>query len=297
MAAIQEVSWLQASVDVHCLQCEAVLDTPGINLTRKVRLSSTRDGWVIVEHSCPSCGWKPPALTACLDSSAPAPAEPSLIVAPTAEEIEQITEKPRPRKSRIAVPEGPPVEVGELLEHVTKNFPPYLKLKSGQQLDMKAVQGSATDADFVDVTYADGNGNTIREEDEQGGQRAIPNPFHVTTRIFCEAKLPDKKEFVESVVAKINANLKQRNPHPTRVIPKLALNAARSRLKSGCTYPINDAGAECGDTTGGCGHPGMLRNVGSPSGMRAATNLLYAPNGERLVTLQERLDPASLTGA
>ena len=283
---IQEVPWFQACVEAECLQCRVLADTPGVMMKRTARLNSSRDGWVIVEYTCSACGWKPPAITTCLDASTPVKA--STIIAPTEEEIAEVTAKPEPRRSKIIEPPRPPVGIDELYAHAEKKFPPKMKLKSGETLTRTITKGQNEDAEFIKVLYTDGRGTHLDSEDPRNPVKPI-NPFHVEKIIFCEPDLPDNQEFVDGILARIGANLKSQNPSPRRVVAKPSLNAARSRIKSGCTYPIDDFGNECGDTSGGCGHPGILRNLGSPGSMRANTNIAVDPDGRPITTLQEKL--------
>ena len=284
---IQEVPWFQACVEATCLQCETLLDTPSVKLSRKARLNSARDGWAIVEFECPECHWKPPAITTCLDASTPLKA--STIVAPTEEEISEVTRPQRaPRREKIIEPARPPVDVEELYAYADKKFPPRMKLKSGETLTRTITKGQNQDAAFIKVLYTDGRGQFIESEDPNNPIKPI-NPFHVERTLFCEPDLPDNQEFVDGVLARIGANLKSQNPSPHRVVAKPRLNAARSRIKCGCTYPIDDFGTECGDTSGGCGHPGILKNLGSPGGMRANVDISRDPDGKPITTLQEKL--------
>lgn len=288
--AIQEVPWFQACVEVECLQCLVLLDTPGVKMERKARLNSVRDGYVLIDFECPECHWKPPTITTCLDASAVLAEHQNLIVAPTKEEIAEVQAKPVPRKTSIVQPTRPNVEVDELFAHAEKKFPPSMKLKSGEKLERSIAKIQNADASGIKVTYTDGKGSTIRE-----GDMSKPNPFHVERTLFCEPDLPDNQEMVDWVMAKINANNQWNNPAPRRApLQAPALNASRSRIKVGCTYPIDDFGNECGDTTGGCGHPGILKNLASPSGMRAATNISVAPDGSPVQSLQQRLAPETV---
>src|SRR5207237_549215 len=74
-----EVPWSDAASHNNCLFCETLADRPGQVLHRKARLNSARDGWVIIDFDCPSCGWtasltcliddqgvKPPSVTLAL---------------------------------------------------------------------------------------------------------------------------------------------------------------------------------------------------------------------------------------
>jgi len=278
--------WTEVSGVRECVQCLALGETTV--LEKKLTLLSGNDA--SVKFSCPVCGFVAVGIVS-VDGSEPqqgeaTPAAKSLIVAPTAEEIEAAKPKPPPKAQRIIVPTGPPVDVEELYAHAVAKFPKALRLDTGEVLAGTVTKGRNQDAAFIKVVYTDGQPIVDKER--------APNPYHVEKLLFCEPTLPDEKEFVEGVKASVEATLKSRNPHPTRVVAPVKLNEARSRLRTICTYPINDVGTQCGDTTGACGHPGMLRNVASPGGMRANVDLQSAPDGSRVLSLQERLDPESL---
>jgi len=289
--AIQEVQWYQACVELSCPMCEMLGDTPGVKLTRSSRLNSKRDGWVIVSFKCSECEWEPPALTFSLTPEvqplAPARRDESLIIAPTEEEVEMVAAKPAPRRGRIVEPVRPNVTVEELLEHAEKKFPKSITLnKSGEKLERHITKWGNEDAAGIKVVYTDGKGNTIRKNDDRGVEGNVPNPFYVEKWLFCEPDLPDNQEFVDSVMDQLNVNRQQTNPRPRRVTQRPMLNSGRSKLRVTC--------GECGDTSGNCGCPGILRNIASPSGMKANTNLLIAPDGTPVPTLQERIAPETM---
>ena len=91
-----EVPWSDAASPKICLFCETLADRPGQGLNRKARLNSARDGWVIIDFECPSCGWTA-SLTCFIDDQGVKP--PSVSLA-RAEEVEQ----PEDRRAEIDRP-------------------------------------------------------------------------------------------------------------------------------------------------------------------------------------------------
>src|SRR5205807_2090310 len=137
---------------------EVLGDRPGQGLNRKARLNSARDGWVIIDFDCPSCGWTA-SLTCLIDDQGVKP--PSITLA-RAEEVEQYTKpEPAPRPQRIALPEPKPVPLDELYDFAVKNLPLELDYE-GKTLVRKlekTVMPAGDDpsgASYVKVTYSDG---------------------------------------------------------------------------------------------------------------------------------------------